>query len=124
VQKGLQQLLRQPDENGLSKLIMEMILSGSVESAAQDGNDALTTTAKRHRVDGAKVRTGVAAEFVANQAKNLRYILVKPHPAGLETYRWLTMSAILWPVSAILKQKSRSHEDRFAIMFPEEVCLF
>jgi hypothetical protein len=30
---------------------MEMILSGSVESAAQDGNDVLTATAKPHRMD-------------------------------------------------------------------------
>jgi ParB family chromosome partitioning protein len=69
VQKGLQRLLRQLDESGLSKLIVEMVLLGSVESASQDETDALTTTAKRHRVDVAKVRTAVEAEISARQAK-------------------------------------------------------
>jgi ParB family chromosome partitioning protein len=69
VQKGLQRLLRQLDESGLSKLIVEMVLLGSVESASQDETDALTVTAKRHRVDVAKVRTAVETEFTAKQAK-------------------------------------------------------
>jgi ParB family chromosome partitioning protein len=69
VQKGLQRLLRQLDESGLSKLIVEMVLLGSVESASQDETDALTVTAKRHRVDVAKVRTAVEMEFTAKQAK-------------------------------------------------------
>jgi ParB family chromosome partitioning protein len=69
VQKGLQRLLRQLDESGLSKLIVEMVLLGSVESASPDETDVLTATAKRHRVDVVKVRTAVAAEFAAKQAK-------------------------------------------------------
>ena len=69
VQKGLQRLLRQLDENGLSKLIVEIVLLGSVDSAAQDEPDLLFATAKRHHVDVAKVRTSVEAEFNAKQAK-------------------------------------------------------
>lgn len=69
VLKGLQRLLRQLDENGLSKLIVEIVLLGSVDSASQDETDVLIATAKRHRVDVAKVRTSVEAEFAARQAK-------------------------------------------------------
>lgn len=69
VQKGLARLLRQLDESGLSKLIVETALLCSVESALQDETDVLTTTAKRHRVDVAKVRKTVEAEFAARQAK-------------------------------------------------------
>jgi ParB family chromosome partitioning protein len=69
VQKGLQRLLRQLDESGLSKLIVEIVLLGSVESATPDETDALTTAAKRHRVDVAKVRQAVTTEFAARQAK-------------------------------------------------------
>jgi ParB family chromosome partitioning protein len=69
VQKGLQRLLRQSDESGLSKLIVEMVLLGSVESASPDEVDGLTATAKRHRVDMVKVRTAVQTEFAAKQAK-------------------------------------------------------
>jgi ParB family transcriptional regulator, chromosome partitioning protein len=69
VQKVLQRLMRQLDESGLSKLIVEIVLLGSVESAAPEEGDMLTTTAKRHRVDVAKVRTAVEAEFAAKQAK-------------------------------------------------------
>ncbi len=69
VQKGLAQLLRQSDESGLSKLIVEIALLGGVESVSQEGTDVLTTTARRHRVDVAKVRATVVAEFAAKQAK-------------------------------------------------------
>jgi len=69
VQKGLQRLLRQLDESGLSKLIVEIALLGSVESGSQDETDALTATAKRHRVDVAKVRNTVEVGFAARQAK-------------------------------------------------------
>jgi ParB family chromosome partitioning protein len=69
VQKGLQRLLRQLDESGLSKLIVEIVLLGSVEMAPQAENDTLITAAKRHRVDVAKVRTAVEAEFAAKQKK-------------------------------------------------------
>lgn len=69
VQKGVQRLLRQLDENGLSKLIAEIVLLGSVESVSQDETDVLTATAKRHRVDVLKVRAAVEAEFAAKHAK-------------------------------------------------------
>jgi ParB family chromosome partitioning protein len=69
VQKGLARLLRQLDESGLSKLIVEIVLLGSTESVTHDEADALITTAKRHRVDVAKVRQSVGAEFAAKQAK-------------------------------------------------------
>jgi ParB family chromosome partitioning protein len=69
VQKGLQRLLRQLDESGLSKLIVEIILLDSVESALQDETDVLMFTARQHRVDVAKVRKTVEAEFAAKQAK-------------------------------------------------------
>ena len=61
--------MRQLDESGLSKLIVEMVLFGSVESPSQEETDTLTATAKRHRVDVAKVRTAVETEFAAKQAK-------------------------------------------------------
>jgi ParB family chromosome partitioning protein len=69
VQKGLQRLLRQLDESGLSKLIVEIVLLGSIESVTPDETDALTAAARRHRVDVAKVRQTVTAEFAAKQAK-------------------------------------------------------
>ncbi len=56
VQKGLARLLRQLDESGLSKLIVEIALLGNVESAGPEEADALTAAARRHRVDVAKVR--------------------------------------------------------------------
>jgi ParB family chromosome partitioning protein len=70
VQKGLQRLLRQLDEAGLSKLIVEILLLGTVEAAPQAENDVLIVAAKRHRVDVAKVRTTVEAEFAAKQKKS------------------------------------------------------
>ena len=69
VQKGLARLLRQLDESGLSKLIVEIVLLSSVESVSSDEADLLTATAKRHRVDVAKVRTTVEAEFAVRQKK-------------------------------------------------------
>ncbi len=69
VQKGLALLLRQLDESGLSKLIVEVALLGSVESASQAETDALSAAAKRHRVDVEKVRKSVEAEIAAKQAK-------------------------------------------------------
>lgn len=69
MRKGLQRLLRQLDESGLSKLIVEIVMLCSVESASQDETDALTVTARQHRVDVAKVRTAVKTEFTAKQAK-------------------------------------------------------
>lgn len=69
VKKGLQRILRLLDESGLSKLIVEMVLLGTVESASQGETDVLTATAKRHGVDVAKVHTTVVAELAAKQAK-------------------------------------------------------
>jgi ParB family chromosome partitioning protein len=69
VQKGLTRLLRQLDESGLSKLIVEIVLLGSVDSVSQEEADALFATARRHRVDTAKVRKAVEAEFAAKQEK-------------------------------------------------------
>ncbi len=69
VQKGLAGLLRQLDESGLSKLIVEIALLGSVESASQEDTDTLIAATRRHRVDVAKVRKTVEAEFAARQAK-------------------------------------------------------
>jgi ParB family chromosome partitioning protein len=69
VLKGLQRLLRQLDENGLSKLIIEIVLMASVEAQLPSNGDPLIAAAKRHRVDAAKVRTTVEAEFAAKRAK-------------------------------------------------------
>lgn len=69
VQKGLQRLLRQLDENGLSKLVIEIVLLTSVEVVSPQESDTLLAAAERHRVDVVKVRTAVEAEFAAKQAK-------------------------------------------------------
>ncbi len=69
VQKGLARLLRQLDESGLSTLIVEIVLLRNVESAGPNETDALTAAAKRHRVDVARVRQSVEAEFAAKQVK-------------------------------------------------------
>ncbi len=69
VQKGLQRLLRQLDESGLSKLIVEIVLLSAVDSVSQDDADVLLSTARQHRIDVAKVRKAVEAEFAARQAK-------------------------------------------------------
>jgi len=69
VQKGLALLLRQLDESGLSKLMVEIVLLGSVESTAQQESDPLIAAARRQRVDMAKLRKTVEAEFSAKQAK-------------------------------------------------------
>ena len=69
VQKGLAILLRQLDEGGLSKLLVELTLLGSTESVSQSEGDVLAATARRHRVDVEKVRKAVEAEFAAKQSK-------------------------------------------------------
>jgi len=69
MQKELARLLRQLDEIGLCKLLVEMALFGSVESSSPEGADALTTAARRHRVDVAKLRKDVEADLAAKQAK-------------------------------------------------------
>jgi hypothetical protein len=69
VQKALQRLLRQLDESRLSKLIVEIVLLHSVDPVSQEEGDTLTATAKRHRMDVAKMRTAVEAGVAARQAK-------------------------------------------------------
>jgi ParB family chromosome partitioning protein len=71
VQKGLARLLRQLDESGLSKLIVEIVLLGSVDSPSPEGADELLNSARQHRVDTAKIRTTVVAELTAKQAKTV-----------------------------------------------------
>ena len=61
--------MRQLDENGLSKFIVEIALLGSLESASQE--DTLIAATKQHGVDVAKVRKTVEAEFAARQAKQV-----------------------------------------------------
>ncbi|MBV8630460.1 MAG: ParB/RepB/Spo0J family partition protein [Silvibacterium sp.] len=69
VQKGLQRLLRQLDESGLSKLMVEIVLLGSAESGPSDEGDVLAVAAKRHGVDAVKMRTAVEAEFAAKRKR-------------------------------------------------------
>jgi len=69
VQKALARLLRQLDESGLSKLIVEMVLLGAAESSVECENDVLLATAKRHRVDMVKVRSAVVSEFTTKATK-------------------------------------------------------
>jgi ParB family chromosome partitioning protein len=69
VQKGIARLLRQLDESGLSKLIVEIVLLGSVDSHSLEGADALAISARQHRVDMTKVRSAVIAEIAAKQKK-------------------------------------------------------
>lgn len=80
MQKELARLLRQLDESGLSNLLVEMALLGSVESSSQENTDALTTAARRHRVDVAKLRKDVEADLAAKQAK-VAAKAKKPQPA-------------------------------------------
>jgi ParB family transcriptional regulator, chromosome partitioning protein len=80
MQKELARLLRQSDEIGLSKLLVEMALFGSVESSLPEGADALTTAARRHRVDVAKLRKDVEADLAAKQARAAAKVK-KPQPA-------------------------------------------
>lgn len=67
-QKALIGLVRQLDESGLSKLIVEMVLLGSAESSSATEPDALLIAAKRHRVDVAKVRMSVESDLTAKAA--------------------------------------------------------
>ena len=63
-------LLRQLDESGLSKLIVEIVLLGSVESVTQDETDALIAAAKTaSRGYGEGAHRPSRAEFAAKQAK-------------------------------------------------------
>jgi hypothetical protein len=69
VQTGLQRLLQQLDENGQSKLIMEIILFSSVESTPQADADSLAAAANRHRADVVKIRTAVETKVAAKQRR-------------------------------------------------------
>lgn len=69
VQKGLARLLHQLNESGLSKLIVEIALLGSVESISHDETDVLIATARRHHVDVANLRVTAVAELAAKQAR-------------------------------------------------------
>jgi ParB family transcriptional regulator, chromosome partitioning protein len=80
MQKELARLLRQLDEIGLSRLLVEMALLGSVESSSPEGADALTTAARRHRIDVAKLRKDVEADLAAKLAKAAAKAK-KPQPA-------------------------------------------
>lgn len=80
MQKEFARLLRQLDEIGLSKLLVEMALLGSIESALPEGADALNAAARRHRVDVAKLRKDVEADLAAKQAKAAAKVK-KPQPA-------------------------------------------
>ncbi len=63
--------------DGLSKLIVEIVLLSSVESAAQDEADVLIATAKQHRVDVAKLRKTIEMEFASKQAKRKKTLPAK-----------------------------------------------
>lgn len=69
VQQAIAKLLRQADEAALSKLLIEVILLEVADHPSQSDTDALTTTAKRHRVDVVKVRKAVEQEFAAKRDK-------------------------------------------------------
>ncbi|HWR15507.1 MAG TPA: hypothetical protein VN577_11810 [Terriglobales bacterium] len=69
MQQAIAKMLRQADEAALSKLLIEITLLDLADRAAEGDNDVLTATAKRHRVDVAKVRKAVEAEFAAKRAK-------------------------------------------------------
>jgi ParB family chromosome partitioning protein len=69
VQQAIAKLLRQADEAALSKLLVELTLLEVVDQISQGDADVLTATAKRLRVDVAKVHKAVEDEFAAKRAK-------------------------------------------------------
>ena len=69
VQQAIVKLVRQADEATLSKLLIEATLLEIVDQTSQGDADVLTATAKRLRVDIAKVRKAVVDEFAAKRAK-------------------------------------------------------
>ena len=69
IQQALAKLLRQSDEAGLSKLLVEIVLLDSVDHAPESGDDPLAITAKRHRVEMDKLTKAVEREFAAKCAK-------------------------------------------------------
>jgi ParB family chromosome partitioning protein len=69
VQQAIAKMLKQTDEAALSKLLIEVVLLEIADHASPGDDDALTTTAKRHRVDVVKVRKAVEQEFAAKRAK-------------------------------------------------------
>jgi len=70
VQQALAKLLRQADEAALSKVLVEIVMLEIVDRTSEGDTDLLTTTAKRHRVDTAKVRKAVEEEFAVKRAKH------------------------------------------------------
>jgi ParB family chromosome partitioning protein len=70
VQQAIAKLIRQGDEVALSKLLIEVTLLDVVDLTSQGDADVLTATAKRLRVDTAKVRKAVEEEFAAKRAKH------------------------------------------------------
>ncbi len=69
VQQAIAKMLKQTDEVGLSKLLIEVVLLEVADQSANGESDLLTTTAKRHRVDVEKVRKSVEQEFLAKRSK-------------------------------------------------------
>ena len=69
IQQAMAKLLRQSDEAGLSKLLVEIALLDSVDHASDADGDPLATTAKRHRVEMDKLTKIVEREFAAKRAK-------------------------------------------------------
>lgn len=62
-------MLKQTDEAGLSKLLIEVVLLEVADQSPNGESDILTTTAKRHRVDVEKVRKAVEQELTVKRAK-------------------------------------------------------
>ena len=69
IQQAIAKLLRQSDEAGVSKLLVEIALLDSVDHASDADGDPLATTAKRHRVEMDKLTKAVEREFAAKRAK-------------------------------------------------------
>ena len=69
IQQAITKLLRQSDEAGLSKLLVEIALLDSVDRTSDTDGDPLATTAKRHRVEMDKLTKAVEREFAAKRAK-------------------------------------------------------
>jgi ParB family transcriptional regulator, chromosome partitioning protein len=82
VQKGLFRLLRQLDESGLSKLLIEVALLSAADAHSTEAAEPLMSAAKQYKVDIGKVRKAVEHEFAAKRAKLAakRKATAKPAP--------------------------------------------
>jgi ParB family transcriptional regulator, chromosome partitioning protein len=69
VQQAIARMLRQSDEDALSKLLIEVVLLEFADRAPTGDLDVLLATARRHRVDVDKVRKAVEQEFTAKRVK-------------------------------------------------------